>query len=62
MTLFIDWKNVRVDKGPAAIRIGRYWMGCATGTRWTMKFRTTPERALEDAKRLEVVAEKRDTA
>ena len=47
-----------VIKGPAAFSYkgcnGRiYWFGVASGNRYCYKNRRTPERAIEDAKKLE---------
>jgi hypothetical protein len=44
---------MNVIKGPAAIRIGKYWKGCASGNIWATKLRITPERAIEDAQIIE---------
>ncbi len=40
-----------VHSGYAAIRVGKYWVGCASGNRSTDRLRMTPEKAIEDAKK-----------
>lgn len=49
--------TIYVIKGPAAIgQVGyqlRYWVGVASGNRYCKYLRRTPEKAIEDATRLE---------
>jgi hypothetical protein len=42
-----------VIQGPAAIRVGRYWLGVASGNRPAKNLRRTPERAIKDAVAIE---------
>jgi hypothetical protein len=44
---------INVLQGPCALALGRYWIGIASGNRYAKKRRRTPERALEDAWRME---------
>lgn len=44
---------INVIQGPAAIAVGRYWIGVASGNRYCEKRRRTPEKALEDARKKE---------
>jgi hypothetical protein len=44
-----------VHKGPAAIRVGKYWRGYASGNAACTALRTRPEAAIRDARKLEVV-------
>jgi hypothetical protein len=44
---------MNVIKGPAAVAVGKYWVGVATGNRYCKKLRRTVEKALEDAEKLE---------
>lgn len=45
--------SFKVVTGPAAVRSGRYWIGYASGHRTLGIRRVSPDRALEDARRLE---------
>jgi len=42
-----------VEKGPVAIRVGKFWLGYASGNRSSKKLRRTARKALEDATKLE---------
>lgn len=49
--------SANVIKGPAAIgQVGhqmKYWVGVASGNRYCRHLRRTPERAIEDAEKIE---------
>ncbi len=44
---------IDVIRGPVAFRIGKYWVGVASGNRYTRQHRKTAQRALADAAKLE---------
>ena len=45
--------QIDVQRGPVAVRIGRYWIGVASGNIYSQKKRRDPDRAISDAMRLE---------
>ena len=45
---------IDVIKGPAAIAVGKYWVGRASGNRFCKKRRRKPESAIKDAQRIEI--------
>lgn len=52
--------SFKVVTGPAAVRSGRYWIGYASGNLTDEIRRKTPEKALEDARRLEKDADRKE--
>lgn len=40
--------------GPVAVRIGRYWVGVASGNRYSAKRRLSWKTALADAEKMEL--------
>ena len=44
--------------GPCALRIGKYWVGVASGNKYCSKQRRTKQKALDDAEKIE--RDKRD--
>lgn len=44
---------IDIVKGPAAIKVGKYWVGVASGNQWCKKRRRKPDKAIKDAKKLE---------
>ncbi len=42
-----------VINGPAALRVGRYWVGVASGNKYATRKRRTVAKALADARTLE---------
>jgi len=45
--------NYFVHIGPAAIAVGRFWIGVASGNRHCSRLRRSSEQALRDAQKLE---------
>jgi len=45
--------SIYVEQGPAALRVGKYWVGVASGNRYARKLRRTPEAAMKDAAKME---------
>jgi hypothetical protein len=44
---------INVIKGYAAIAVGKYWVGVASGNQYCKKLRRTSDRALSDAAKKE---------
>jgi len=52
--MLFNFEGWRIIEGPCAIRVGKYWVGVASGNRRSCNYRRTVEKALEDAKKLEL--------
>jgi hypothetical protein len=44
--------DIDVISGLCAVKVGRYWQGCASGNRWAKERRRTVEAALKDAEKM----------